>query len=88
MSTTRQNAGRYGGLKSWANTLDRTARTAPGRSKGPSSIDWHIARLDPGRFANATDAQRLAAAEAGRRAYFAELAMKSARARSHGGDAA
>lgn len=88
MSTTRRIAGRYGGLKSWANTPDRTARTANARSKAPSSIEWHLARLDPERFANATDAQRLAAAEGGRKAWFAELAMKSARARSHGGDPA
>lgn len=81
-SSTRQAIGRYGGLKSWANTADRTARTANGRRSGPGSIDWHLARLDPEKFANATEAQRLAAAEAAKRAYFAELAMRSARSRS------
>jgi len=77
--------GRYGGLKSWANTPDRTARTAPARRRSPSNVEYHLERLDPERFADATESQRLAAAEAGRRAYFAELAMKSARARRSGG---
>jgi hypothetical protein len=86
MSTTHQVIGRYGGLKSWANTPDRTARTAPARRRSPSSIEWHYDRLDPVRFADASEAQKLAAAEAGRRAYYAELAMRSARARRRGGD--
>ncbi len=30
-STEQQLLGRIGGYKSWANTTDRTARTAPGR---------------------------------------------------------
>lgn len=81
MPTPRQTIGRYGGLKSWANTVDRTARTAPGRKAGPASIDYWLARLDRERFAEATDAQRLAAAEAARKAHFAELALRSAKAR-------
>lgn len=76
---------RYGALKSWSNTVDRSARTRPARSKAPSSVEWHLARLDPEKFANATDAQRLAAAEAAKRAYYAELAMKSAAVRRRGG---
>ncbi len=80
MSTHRQNIGRYGGLKSWAKTVDRSARTRPARRNSPSSIDYHLDRLGPD-FENATDAQRLAAAEAAKRCYFAELAMKSAAAR-------
>jgi hypothetical protein len=88
MSTSRQVAGRYGGLKSWGNTPDRSARTANGRRNGPGAVEWHLDRLDPERFKDASDAQRFAAAEAARRAYFAELAMRSARARSRGGDAA
>lgn len=80
-STARQLAGRAGALESWANTPDRAARTANGRSAGPGDIEWHLARLDPERFADATDAQKLAAAEAAKKAWYARLAMKSAQAR-------
>lgn len=76
-----QLAGRYGGLRSWANTSDRTARTAPARKAAPGSIDYWLAKLDPERFAEATPEQRLAAAEAARKAHFAGLALRSARAR-------
>lgn len=84
----RHQIGRYGALKSWANTPDRTARTRNGRAKSPGAIEWHLDRLDPERFADASDADRLKAAEAARKAYYAELAMKSARVRRRGGDAA
>lgn len=78
----RQQIGRYGAHKSWAQTKDRTARTSAGRRAGPNGLDWHLARLDPVVFADATDAQRLAAAEAARHAFYAEMAMRSARVRS------
>jgi len=81
LSISRKTIGRYGGLRSWANTVDRAARTAPGRLRSPSSIEYHFDRLDPERFAGATDAQKLAAAQAARKAYYAELAMRSAVAR-------
>ena len=81
-------AGRLGALTSWANTVDRTARTRSARAKSPSNVEYHLERLDPERFADATEAQKLAAADAARRAYFAELAMRSAQARRRGGDAA
>ncbi len=90
ISNTRTMAGRYGGLKSWAQTVDRSARTKAGRAAGPASIEYHLARLDP-KFDAATDAQRLAAAEAARSAYYAALALKSAASRRRsavGGDAA
>ena len=80
----RQALGRYGGLKSWANTVDRAARTQPARRSSPSSIEWHLDRL-PDKFDNASDQQRLAAAEAAKRCYFAELAIKSANARRKAG---
>ena len=76
----RKLAGRKGALKSWANTVDRSNRTAPARANGPSALDWHLNRL-PAKFEGATEAQRLAAAEAARRAYFTDLAMRSVRAR-------
>lgn len=85
MASVHQLAGRVGGLASWANTPDRPARTAAARRHSPGGIDYHLERLDAARFADATDAQRLAAAEAARRAYFARLALKSAKARRRGG---
>jgi hypothetical protein len=40
-----------------------------------------VTKLDPERFANATQQQRLDAADSMRRAHFARLAMRSAKAR-------
>jgi len=77
--------GRIGALESWARTVDRAARTRPARNNGPNSINYHLARLDSHRFADATDAQKLAAADAAKRAYFQRLALKSATARRRGG---
>jgi hypothetical protein len=84
--THAQAIGRYGALRSWANTADRTARTRPARSNSPGSIEYHLARLDPERFGDASLEQRYAAAEAAKKAYFAELTMKSIAARRGGGD--
>jgi len=85
----RQAAGRYGALLSWANTPDRTARTRRAREVGPNSIGYWLNRLDPERFADATEKQKLAAADAAKSAHYAEMAMKSAAARRRrGGDAA
>lgn len=80
----RQSIGAY---KSWERTVNRTERTSPGRNASPSSIEWHLARLDPERFANATESQRIAAAEMARRRYFAELALRSASVRRRKGAA-
>lgn len=79
--TERQLIGAYGAHVSWANTPDRTARTANGRAAGPAELAWHVARLDPVRFADASDEQRRVAAEAARKAYFTEIAHASWRAR-------
>lgn len=68
---------RAGALKSWANTVDRAARTAKARAASPASLEYHLTRLDPERFAEATDEQRLAAADAARRAHFARIAARS-----------
>jgi hypothetical protein len=81
LSTPHAHRGRIGGLESWARTVDRTARTAPARRNSPVGIEWHLARLGD-QFDHATDEQRLAAAEASRRAYFARLAANSAAARA------
>ena len=89
MSDSNRTIGRIGGFASWNNTVDRPARTAPARNNGPGSIQYHLAKLDPERFANATDEQRRQAAEAGKKAYFARLALASAKARARtGGEAA
>lgn len=79
--TSRQIRGRYGGLLSWANTVDRTARTDKARRNGPGDLAWHLERLDPAKFAEATETQMIAAAEAAKKAWFAGLAMRSAAAR-------
>jgi hypothetical protein len=81
LPSSRQQTGRLGGLTSWANTVDRAARTAPARSAGPGDVTYWLSKLDPERFANGTQQQRLDAADAMRRAHFARLAMKSAAAR-------
>lgn len=83
----RQSIGAYGALKSWGRTVDRSARTAPARRKSPASVDYWLERLDPERFANATQEQRLAAADAARRAHMAQLALRSARTRRRRGGA-
>jgi hypothetical protein len=76
----RRLAGRKGALRSWANTVDRTSRTAPARANGPAELAWHMSRL-PATFDDATEVQRFAAAEAARRAYFTDMAMRSVKAR-------
>jgi hypothetical protein len=73
---------RAGVLLSWGNTPDWTARTAPARASSPSDVTYWLDRLDAERFAGSTDADRLRAADALRRAYFARLAAKSAKARA------
>lgn len=84
MSSVHRRWGRAGALESWARTVDRSARTAKARAAGPASLDYHLERLDPERFANATDEQRLAAADAARRAYFSRIANRSAEVRRRG----
>ncbi|WP_395695283.1 hypothetical protein [Nocardioides sp.] len=64
----RQQIGRIGAHVSWANTADRTARTAPGR-----------AALDR-KFLDEAGGDPVRAAHL-RKAYFQRLALKSAQAR-------
>lgn len=82
--TARSVTARIAVQRSWANTPDRTARTRNGRNAGPASVEWHVARLDPDRFADSTEAQRYAAGESAKAAWFASLAVKSAAVRSRG----
>jgi len=65
-------AGRIGAHASWANTTNRSARTAPAR-----------AALDQ-KFLDEADGDPIRAAHL-RKAYFARLALKSAQARRKGG---
>jgi hypothetical protein len=68
----RSTAGRIGAHESWARTPDRAARTAAARRAGPSSLDWHLARLGPA-LDGAPERDRIAAATAARAAYYARL---------------
>ena len=49
-------------------TVDREERTRPTRSAGPAGMDYWLGKLDPERFAGATEKQRLDAVQAARRA--------------------
>lgn len=81
----RQLHGQVGALVSWANTADRSARTRPAREAGPNGITYWVNKLDPEKFADATDAQKLAAADALKRAHFVRMAAKSAEVRRRKG---
>lgn len=75
-SSERRQIGRIGGYISWANTEDRTGRTQPGRDAFLRRFEDQV---DPeGRLSPQERARR---AEAAKKAYFAALALKSARAR-------
>lgn len=82
----RSLASSIGAHESWARTADRSARTAPARRSGPQSLAWHLDRLHPS-FQGRPETERLAAADSARRAYFARLALASAKARRKGGAA-
>jgi len=73
-SAERTLAARVAAESSWANTTDRSARTAPGR-----------AALDQ-TFLDKADGDPVRAAHL-RRAHFARLALKSAQSRRRAGEA-
>jgi hypothetical protein len=75
-SSDPQASGRRGALASWARTPNRKKRTAPARAKSPASLDFHLARLDPTLFADASEADRIAAATAARTLYFSTIARR------------
>ena len=66
--TVRSQIGRIGAHQSWANTVDRSARTAPARAALDAKF-LDEAGGDPERAAHL------------RKAHFARLALKSAQAR-------
>lgn len=76
----RTKRARKAALQGWANTEDRTARTAPGTKASPASIDYWYAKQDPNK-AWKDDETRWKAADAARRAYMAGLSFNAAKAR-------
>jgi hypothetical protein len=62
---------------SWANTGDRSARTAPAREAAMSRFERQV---DPDGTMNPTE--RALRADAARRAHFASMAYKAARSRA------
>lgn len=76
----RSTAGRIGAYESWARTPDRSARTSKARRAGPSSLEWHLARLDSA-LDGAPERDRIAAATAARAAYYARLSAAGNEAR-------
>ena len=75
-NSTQSLAGRIGAHASWANTDDRTARTAPARQ---AFADRFAREVDPDN--ELSEAERAIRAEHARKAYFLGLALKSAKAR-------
>ncbi|MGI5155761.1 hypothetical protein [Microbispora sp. CA-102843] len=71
--------GRIGALESWANTVDRTARTQKARTKSKGSLEYWLEQVDPNGQMDA--GTRLKAAKAKHRAYMLRLAQASAAAR-------
>lgn len=82
--TERSLRGQIAAHESWANTPDRTARTANARR---AMLDKFDRQVDPNN--ELTPVERARRAQSARKAYFARLALKSARARRRraGGDA-
>jgi hypothetical protein len=76
---------------SWRNTIDRTARSQPGRDAMSAKIEAEtIAAIGESNWAKLTPAEQAKRIENARRAYFKRLALKSAiarrrRAESRGG---
>lgn len=77
---TRRLAALAAAHASWANTKDRTARTAPARR---AFLDRFERQVDPEGILSA--AERAVRAEHARKAYFAALAVKSAQKRRREG---
>lgn len=76
-SAQRSLRARLAAHRSWANTSDRAARTAPGRQ---AAMERFETAVDPhGQLDTAERARR---AESARKAHMCELAMRSAKARA------
>lgn len=68
---------RVGAYASWANTTDPAARTAPARK---ASMERFERQVDPNN--ELPEAERARRADAARKAYFTQLALRSARSRA------
>jgi hypothetical protein len=68
-----------GGHTGWARTVDRAARSAHAQKASPSSLEYHLARVDPDGVM--TPENRAACAKSAQRAYMKTLALKSSIAR-------
>lgn len=73
----RAQAGKVGAYTSWANTPNRAARTAPGRRAADARFD----RLVVEKHGQLPPAEHAKCVEAMRAAFYAELTLKSVRAR-------
>lgn len=80
-ASERSLAARLAAHTRWAGTppAERSAITAKARRVGPGSLEWHMAQVDPDGALSESDRRTLA--ENHRSAYFARLALKSAKAR-------
>jgi hypothetical protein len=76
----RRMNGRKGAHKSWAHTPDRALRTARARAAADKRFEDEV---DPDRVLPAEERARRA--DSARRAWYAELARRSAAARRRGG---
>lgn len=76
MSADRSLIARLAAHQSWANTADRTARTAPARR---ALLDGFERQVDPDGVLE--PAERARRAEHARKAHFTRLALRSAQAR-------
>ncbi|WP_319454247.1 MULTISPECIES: hypothetical protein [unclassified Mycobacterium] len=79
----RRIVGQIGAHKSWSQTEDRSARTAPGRQ---AFLDKFEQQVDPDGIL--PPAERAKRAEHARKEFFQRLALKSAQARRRRGAAA
>lgn len=71
---------------SWANTTDRSARTAPGRAAARAALlDRFERQVDPDN--TLAPAERARRAESARKAYFGRLALRSAQSRRRAAEA-
>ncbi|MFD0902388.1 hypothetical protein [Actinomadura sediminis] len=66
---------------SWANTRDRSARTANGTASSPASLSYWEKRVDPD--GEMDDATRAKAAENARSAHYQRMAYRAAQARKN-----
>ena len=79
MSTIQVLAARAAQHERWARTADRTQATQAMRDNGPNGLAYFERQVDPDR--KFPESQRRAMAISARKAYYARLALASARAR-------